>query len=115
MLQTLECFAQRWDAQYPSISRSWRANGEHLSTLFDYPQDIRRAIYTTNAIESLNSVIRKAVKKRKIFPSDEAARKVIFLAIEHTSKRWTMPIQNRKAAMNHFMILFEERLTPHLR
>jgi len=82
--------------------------------LFRYPPDIRRAIYTTNAIESLNSVIRKSIKKRKLFPTDDSATKVIYLAIMDGSKRWTMPIRNWKPALNRFMIEFEERLTDYL-
>ena len=109
-LKALDAFAERWDGKYPQISKSWRSHWHNLSTLFDYPEDIRKAIYTTNAIESLNSVIRKAIKKRKLFPSDEAARKVVYLAILDASKKWTMPIRNWKAALNRFMIEFEDRL-----
>ncbi len=69
------------------------SNWENLNTLFEYPPEIRKAIYTTNAIESLNSVIRKATKKRKVFPTDDSAKKVIYLAIMDASKKWTMPIQ----------------------
>ncbi len=76
--------------------------------------DIRKVIYTTNAIESLNSVIRKSVKTRKLFPSDDAAIKVVYLAIRAASKKWTMPIRNWKEAMNYFMIVFEEQLAPHV-
>jgi len=110
----LDQFAQTWDEKYPQISRSWNNHWPNLITFFDYPKDIRKAIYTTNAIESLNSVIRKSVKTRKLFPSDEAATKVIFLAIQAASKKWTMPIQNWKLAMNRFMIEFEEQLAPYL-
>jgi transposase-like protein len=78
--------------------------------LFNYPEDIRKAIYTTNDIESLNSVIRKAIKKRKLFPTDDSAKKVIYLAIQDASKRWTMPIRNWKLVLNRFMIEFEDRL-----
>ncbi|EGQ7941108.1 IS256 family transposase [Vibrio vulnificus] len=113
-LLALEHFSDKWDAKYPQISRSWTAHWDNLNTLFNYPQDIRRAIYTTNAIESLNSVIRKAIKKRKLFPTDESARKVVYLAIQDASKRWTMPIHNWKQALNHFMIMFEDRLTEYL-
>lgn len=113
-LAALEAFSQRWDEQYPQISKSWRNNWENLNTLFRYPPDIRKAIYTTNAIESLNSVIRKAVKKRKLFPSDDAAKKVIYLAVQQASKKWTMPIRNWKLALNRFMIEFEDRLQDHL-
>ncbi len=107
-------FADRWDDKYPQISRSWEANWENLNTLFRYPPDIRKAIYTTNAIESVNSVIRKAVKKRKVFPNDDSARKVVYLAIQDASKKWTMPIRNWKAALNRFMIEFDERLQNYL-
>lgn len=110
-LLALERFSDRWDEKYPQISRSWRAHWENLNTLFDYPPDIRKAIYTTNAIESLNSVIRKALKKRKLFPSDDAAKKVVYLAILDASKKWSMPIRNWKSALNRFMIEFEDRLT----
>ncbi len=110
----LDNFAQTWDEKYPQISRSWSNHWPNLITFFDYPKDIRKAIYTTNAIESLNSVIRKSVKTRKLFPSDEAAMKVVFLAVQAASKKWTMPIQNWKLAMNRFMIEFEEQLAPYL-
>ena len=87
-LLALDQFGERWDDQYPQISKSWRLNWQNMNTLFQYLQDIRRAIYTTNAIESLNSVIRKATKKRKVFPTDDAAKKVIYLAIKEASKKW---------------------------
>jgi len=110
----LDRFTEKWDEKYPQISKSWRANWENLITIFDYPADIRKVIYTTNAIESLNSVIRKSVKTRKVFPSDDAALKVVYLAIEGASKKWTMPIRNWKPALNRFMIEFEEQLAPHI-
>lgn len=109
-LKALDAFSERWDGKYPQISKSWRSHWHNLNTLFDYPEDIRKAIYTTNAIESLNSVIRKAIKKRKLFPSDDSARRVVYLAILDASKKWTMPIRNWKAALNRFMIEFEDRL-----
>ena len=113
-LQALETFGQHWDDKYPQISRSWRQCWENLNTLFLYPEDIRKAIYTTNAIESLNSVIRKAIKKRKLFPNDDAARKVVYLAITEASKKWTMPIRNWKTALNHFMIEFDDRIKDYV-
>lgn len=113
-LLALERFGDKWDEKYPQISRSWTAHWDNLNTLFSYPQDIRKAIYTTNAIESLNSVIRKATKKRKLFPTDESARKVVYLAIQDASKKWTMPIRNWRQALNRFMIMFEDRLTEYL-
>lgn len=112
-LQALDAFSANWDEKYPQISRSWRTHWDNLNTLFDYPDDIRKAIYTTNAIESLNSVIRKAIKKRKLFPTDDSAKKVIYLAIRDASKKWNMPIRNWKTALNRFMILFDDRLKDH--
>jgi putative transposase len=113
-LMELDNFARVWDEKYPQISQSWRNHWPNLITLFNFPADIRKVIYTTNAIESLNSVIRKAVKTRKLFPSDESATKVIFLAIQAASKKWTMPIRNWKEAMNHFIIEFEPQLRAHI-
>ncbi len=112
-LLALDQFAERWDDKYPQISRSWRNHWDNLNTLFNYPEDIRKAIYTTNAIESVNSVIRKAIKKRKLFPTDNSAKKVIYLAIIDASKKWTMPIRNWKMALNRFMIEFEDRLSDY--
>jgi len=113
-LLSLDNFAECWDDKYPQISKSWRAHWQNLNTLFNYPPDIRKAIYTTNAIESLNSVIRKATRKRKLFPTDDSARKVVYLAIQQASKKWTMPIRNWKPALNRFIIEFEERLTDYI-
>ncbi|MCU7869415.1 MAG: IS256 family transposase [Candidatus Thiodiazotropha sp. (ex Lucinoma borealis)] len=113
-LLALDQFSERWDDKYPQISRSWRSCWPNLNTLFNYPEDIRKAIYTTNAIESLNSVIRKVIKKRKLFPSDDSAKKVVYLAIQEASKKWTMPIRNWKPALNRFMIEFEDRLSNYV-
>ncbi len=112
--QALAAFGERWDSQYPQIARSWQGNWDNLITLFDYPPAIRKVIYTTNAIESLNSVLRKATKQRKLFPTDDSALKVAFLAIQQASKKWTMPIQNWKLALNRFIIEFGDRLNGHL-
>ena len=110
----LDRFAEKWDEQYPQISKSWRMHWPNLITIFSYPEDIRKVIYTTNAIESLNSVIRKSVKTRKVFPNDNSAMKVIYLAVDAASKKWSMPIRDWKPALNRFMIEFEEQLTPHV-
>ena len=112
--QALAAFGERWDSQYPQITRSWQGNWDNLITLFEYPPAIRKVIYTTNAIESLNSVLRKATKQRKLFPTDDSALKVAFLAIQQASKKWTMPIQNWKLALNRFIIEFGDRLNGHL-
>jgi len=108
--QELEAFAAQWDGQYPSISRSWRNHWANLIAFFDYPDEIRKIIYTTNAIESINSVIRKAIDQRKLFPNDDAAMKVIYLAIENASKKWSMPLRDWKPAINQFMIMFPDRM-----
>lgn len=112
-LLELERFSEKWDEQYPQISKSWHSHWPNLITLFEYPPDIRRVIYTTNAIESLNSVIRKATKQRKVFPTDDSAMKVVYLAIQSASKKWTMPIRNWKPALNRFMIDFGDRLADY--
>ncbi|WP_437180605.1 IS256 family transposase [Microbulbifer thermotolerans] len=109
----LERFAEKWDDLYPQISKSWSTHWPNLITLFDYPPEIRKVIYTTNAIESLNSVIRKATRQRKVFPSDDSAMKVVFLAMQAAAKKWTMPIRNWKPALNRFMIEFGDRLTDY--
>jgi putative transposase len=106
----LDEFAQAWDAKYPTIAKQWRAKWTDLITLFDFPPSIRRVIYTTNAIESVNSVIRKFTKNRKIYPNEESALKLIYMAIHEASKKWTMPIHHWKQALNHFAILYEDRL-----
>ena len=113
-LQALSQFGECWDAKYPQISRSWNNHWNHLNTLFNYPMKIRKAIYTTNAIESLNSVVRKATNKRKVFPTDDSAKKVVYLAIMEAPKKWTMPIRNWKPALNRFMIEFEGRLIDYV-
>lgn len=106
----LEGFAARWDAKYPTIAKQWRAKWGEIVTLFEFPTPIRRAIYTTNAIESVNSVIRKFTRNRKQYPNAESALKLVYLAIHEASKKWTMPIVGWKEALNHFAIVFEGRL-----
>ncbi|ADV98079.1 putative transposase [Yersinia pestis biovar Medievalis str. Harbin 35] len=113
-LMALDKFAEAWDDKHPQISKSWRTHWENLNTFFGYPPDIRKAIYTTNAIESVNSVIRAAIKKRKVFPTDDSVRKVVYLAIKDASKKWSMPIQNWRLAMSRFIIEFGDRLSDHL-
>ena len=108
-LMALDQFAQTWDDKYPQISKSWRTHWENLNTFFAYPAEIRKAIYTTNAIESLNSVIRQAIKKRKVFPTDDSVRKVIYLAIDAASKKWNMPIRDWRLAMSRVIIEFVDR------
>lgn len=108
--QALLAFAQAWDAKYPTLAKMWRAKWTDIITLFDFPPAIRKAIYTTNAIESVNSVIRKFTRNRKIYPNEESALKIVYMAIREASAKWTMPIHHWKQALNHFAILFENRL-----
>ncbi|MRR56562.1 MAG: IS256 family transposase [Deltaproteobacteria bacterium] len=106
----LDAFAAKWDATHPTIAKSWRNNWERIIPLFSYPPDIRKAIYTTNAIESLNMSLRKVTKNRGSFPNDDAMFKLLYLALKNISKKWTMPIKHWKSALNQFSIIFEGRM-----
>jgi transposase-like protein len=108
--KALDKFAQVWEAKYPTIVKTWRAKWAEIITLFNYPAPIRKAIYTTNAIESVNSVIRKFTRNRKIYPNEESALKIVYMAIQEASGKWTMPIRHWKQALNYFAILFENRM-----
>jgi putative transposase len=110
--QALEEFAEVWGEKYPTIVKQWRLKWTDIIPLFEFPPPIRRAIYTTNAIESVNSVIRKFTRNRKQYPNADSALKLVYLAIHEASKRWTHPIKGWKEALNHFAILFENRLPP---
>jgi len=107
----LEDFAKKWDHKFPMIYRSWKDNWENLNVFFDYPKDIRKAIYTTNVIESLNASLKKVVKKRSAFPTDEAIYKVLYLALKNASEKWSMPIREWGPAINQFAIHFEGRVS----
>ncbi len=107
--QNLLAFAQKWDSRYPTISKSWMTHWSRLVTFVAFPDEICRVIYTTNAIESLNMTLRKVLKNHRTFPTDDSALKVIFLAIDNISKKWTMPIKDWKPALNRFAIEFEGR------
>ena len=102
-------FGEKWDKAYPTISQMWHRNWEHLTPFFAYPEDIRKVIYTTNAIESLNMSLRKVIKTRGSFPTQEAAFKLLYLALEHIAKKWTMPVKDWKAALQRFAILRGDR------
>lgn len=108
--QKLDEFSAKWDGTYPTISQMWRRNWEHLTPFFAYPEDIRKVIYTTNAVESLNSSLRKVIKTRGSFPNQDAALKLLYLALKNITKKWTMPVQNWKAALQRFAILFGDRV-----
>ena len=103
-------FAAKWDNKFPMISKSWRANWARVIPFFAHPPEIRKVIYTTNAIESLNMSLRKVTKARSSFPNDEAVLKLLYLALRNIAKKWTMPVQNWKAALNRFAIIYEDRI-----
>jgi putative transposase len=109
----LDLFEEKWGARFPHIIRSWRANWERLAAFMAYPQEIRKIIsrpFRTNAIESLNSSLRKATKTRGSFPTDEAAAKLICLALQNITKKWSLPVRDWRAALNRFAIMFEDRM-----
>ena len=106
-------FAAKWSVGYPAIVQSWQRNWARIVPFFDYPAEIRKVIYTTNAIESVNMSLRKVTKNRGSFPNDDALIKLYYLALRNISKKWTMPIQNWKAALNRFTIMFDERMPQH--
>ena len=108
--QELDRFAEVWSQKYPTIIKQWRLRWSDIVALFEFPPAIRKAIYTTNVIESVNSVIRKFTRNRKQYPNADSALKLVYLAIHEASKRWTMPIVGWKAALNHFAIVFEDRM-----
>lgn len=111
--QRLAEFEEKWGKDYPPIGQSWRRNWDRIIAFFDFPPEIRRIIYTTNAIESVNMSLRKITKNRGSFPSDEAILKLFYLAIRNISQKWTMPLKDRKAALNQFTIQFEDRMPQH--
>ncbi len=108
--KALEDFEEKWDTRYSMIGAAWRANWERIVPFLDFPPDVRRIIYTTNAIESLNSTLRKMVHHRGHFPSDEAATKLLYLAIRNLEKRWNRSVRNWTTALGQFAIYFEGRL-----
>jgi transposase-like protein len=109
-LLALDEFAKTWDSTYKYISKSWYKNWDNLAVFFQYPAEIRKIIYTTNAIESLNNQLRKVTKNKRSFPSDEAVFKTLYLAIRYITKKWIMPVQNWGLAMAYFMVKFDGRI-----
>jgi len=106
----LDKFAAKWDGQYPTISRSWYENWDNLKTFFAFPDYIRKVIYTTNAVESVNMSLRKVTKTRASFPNDKAVYKIFYLALQNISKKWKMPIRNWNQAINQFAVHYEGRV-----
>ena len=107
----LESFKKKWDEKYPKISDSWENAWSEVIPFLAYPKDIRKVIYTTNAIESTNRQIRKIIKSKGVFPNDMAVYKIAYLALKNASKKWTMPVKDWKGALNQFAILFGDRMT----
>lgn len=108
--QNLAEFEARWHEAYPTIAPIWRRNWDRIIPFFDYPPEIRKVIYTTNTIESVNRSLRKIMKNRAVFPSDDALSKLLYLALKNISQKWTMPVYDWKAALNRFSIQFEDRI-----
>jgi len=109
-LQALENFKAKWDNKYPTISDIWERNWSSIIPCLSYPADIRKVIYTTNAIESVNRQIRKIIKNKGVFPNDESVKKSLFLALKNAQKKWTMPIRSWAQALNQFAIIFNGRI-----
>ncbi len=105
-----EAFACKWDATYPMVSQIWRRNWERIIPFFAYPGEIRKVIYTTKTIESLNMSLRKIIKMRGSFPNEDAAMKLLYLTLRNAAKKWTMPVPNWSGALNRFSILWSERM-----
>lgn len=109
-VQNLDAFCQKWDKKYSMIGKSWRQHWDKIIPMFLFPEEIRRTIYTTNAIESMNMTLRKASRNHRIFPDDDSAIKVMYLAARNISKKWTMPIRNWGVALNWFAVEFKGRV-----
>jgi putative transposase len=107
---SLEAFGRKWDSKYPSVSKLWQRHWENIIPFFDYTDEIRKVIYTTNAIESLNRSLRKVLKTKGSFPTDDSIMKLMYLAMQNIAKKWTMPIHNWGAVINQFSIKFEGRV-----
>jgi len=106
----LESFDSKWSKQYPQIAKSWYTNWNNLMIFLQYPEPIRKVIYTTNAVESVNSQLRKVTKNKRVFPNDESVFKTLYLTIDYITRKWSMPIQNWGEAMAHFLIKFDDRI-----
>ena len=106
----LEFFDSKWSKQYPQIAKSLYSNWDNLMIFLQYPESIRKVIYTTNAVESVNSQLRKVTRNKRVFPNDESVFKILYLTIDYITRKWSMPIQNWNEAMAHFLIKFEGRI-----
>ena len=104
-----EEFREKWNKKYPNILKSWDKNWSELTTFFEYPQEIRKIIYTTNAVESYHRMVRKFTKSKAIFPTDDSIRKIIYMSVKEISKKWTMPVRDWGLAYSQLAIFFEDR------
>lgn len=105
-----EEFREKWNNKYPNILKSWDRNWTELTTFFEYPPEIRKMIYTTNAVEGYHRMVRKFTKSKTIFPTDDSIRKALYLCVSNLSKKWTMPVRDWGLAYAQFTLLFEDRL-----
>ena len=106
----LEDFAEKWESKYSYAIKSWRDNWDELTIFFEFPVEIRKIIYTTNLIENLNGKIRKYTKNKLSFPTDDAVKKSVYLALKEATKKWSMPIRNWGIILNQFLTLYEKRV-----
>jgi len=106
----LEEFREKWDKKYPQILKSWESNWAELSTYFKYPQEVRRLIYTTNAVEGFHRMLRKYTKTKSVYPTDDAVRKSVYLSIQEIAKKWSMPVRDWGTIIGQLMIFFDDRL-----
>ena len=113
-LYELDRLELKWEKKYPIVINSWRVNWPELSTFFQFPQEIRTIIYTTNAVEGLHRQFRKVTKSKSLFPNDEALTKMLFLAYKDISKKWRLPLKNWAFVISQFSIIFDKRLKPFI-
>jgi len=106
----LDTFEEKWGEKFPAIIKSWRDNWVHLTKFLEYPKDIRKVIYTTNAIESINDTLKKHLKNRKVLPNDLTVGKLVYLTLRNACQKWTMPIRDWGSAMQQFAIRFPDRV-----
>ena len=106
----LEKLQSKWESKYTLAVKPWIVHWENIKTFFAFPEQIRRLIYTTNAVESVHRQLRKVTKNKAVFPTDEALIKMLFLAIRDVTKKWTMPLQGWKTIISHLSIVYSDRL-----
>ena len=114
-LLELEKVEEKWGKKYPLPLKSWRENWKNIATFFKYTAEVRRMIYTTNAVEALHRQFRKVTKSKSLFPNDDALKKMLYLAYRDLSKKWTMPVRNWAFVLSQLSIIFEERIVKHLK